>query len=455
MHRLLATAFLAAITLASPAQEILLNPGLEGTYAGTATSWTTNTWGDAIAATTRETSIVQTPGSAQKYTVTLGVSGGTILLQPVTTVPGQSYRASIWVRGTTGMRVQLHLRQPGLNYRTAATSTITFPNDTTWYQLEGRGGFPSLTDTQFVITPLTSGTIYLDNASLQPETLVTGGTEDPNAVATSSFFGVHYNKIGSYPLPAAASAFGLVRLWDTGTKWKDIQPNAPTGADTDFTWTRTDFVLNQVETSNPGATVLMTLGITPLWASARPTEYGIYGSGTAAEPNDFAYGTGNAYWTRYVRALATRYKGRIDAYEIWNEADYNAMWTGGPAKLLELARIAYTEIKAIDPAAVILSPNFTSGGGPRMLGEYLDLGGAAYADVISCHVYFDGEPEIYLASLRNILFLSAQKAPGKPVWNTESTVRAAAPATDPSLARGYVARLALLQWAAGIRNFTW
>jgi hypothetical protein len=445
MQRILVFAFLAASPLASQAQEMLANSGFEGSYAGTATSWSTNIWNGAAATFTRETGNVRSGSSAQKFDITsLGTGGGAILLQAVTTVPGQSYRASLWVRGSIGTRVQLQLRQPGQNYRTIATDTITF-TDTAWHRLEGRGGFVSDTSTQFVVNPLSSGTIWLDDASLQPETIATGPTDDPTTAATAAFFGIHYNKLGSYTVPAVTQPFGLVRLWDTGTKWRDIQPDSTSS----FIWTRMDYVMGQVETANPGATVLMTLGTGPVWASARPTESATYGLGSAAEPSNIEY------WRTYVKAVANRYKGRIDAYEIWNEVDYSGFWTGGTAKLLELAAVAYTEIKAIDPTAIILTPNFTAGSGPRVLSDYLDLGGAAYADVISCHVYFNTTPEFHLASLRGFLFTAASHAPGKPVWNTEGSVSSASALTDASLARGYVARTAMLQWAAGIRNFTW
>ena len=40
-----------------------------------------------------------------------------------------------------------------------------------------------------------------------------------------------------------------------------------------------------------------------------------YGGGTASEPKKLSYGP------RWVREVATRYKGRITSYQIWNEAN--------------------------------------------------------------------------------------------------------------------------------------
>ena len=61
------------------------------------------------------------------------------------------------------------------------------------------------------------------------------------------------------------------------------------------------------------ASVLLTLGLTPRWASLAPKENVGYVSGYAAEPKDIED------WRVFVRTVATRYQGRIHAYEIWNE----------------------------------------------------------------------------------------------------------------------------------------
>ena len=59
--------------------------------------------------------------------------------------------------------------------------------------------------------------------------------------------------------------------------------------------------------------LVLTLALSPTWASARPTEASPYFKGSAAEPGDIRQ------WEDYVRTVAERYKGRIMLYEIWNE----------------------------------------------------------------------------------------------------------------------------------------
>ena len=94
--------------------------------------------------------------------------------------------------------------------------------------------------------------------------------------------------------------------------------------------------------------------------------------GARAEPATYA---------AFVASLAARYKGRVDAYEIWNEADEPAFWPGAPdvAGYVGLLKTSYTAIKAIDPAAkVVFSP---------LTGNNYDYVAAAYA--AGAKGYFD------------------------------------------------------------------
>lgn len=65
----------------------------------------------------------------------------------------------------------------------------------------------------------------------------------------------------------------------------------------------------------------------------------------------------------FVSQLATRYRGRISAYEIWNEPNL-AHEHGGipatPAEYLATLRAAYAPIKAADPCALVVSAPLAS-----------------------------------------------------------------------------------------------
>ena len=105
------------------------------------------------------------------------------------------------------------------------------------------------------------------------------------------------------------------RLWDAKVTWPDLEPGKGQRHFDDL-----DKSLALAEAHH--ANVLMTLGLTPRWASARPQEASGYSPGYAAEPKDIED------WRSLVRTVATRYKGRIHAYEIWNEPNVKRFWTG-------------------------------------------------------------------------------------------------------------------------------
>jgi hypothetical protein len=55
-----------------------------------------------------------------------------------------------------------------------------------------------------------------------------------------------------------------------------------------------------------------------------------------------------AQWTSFVRAVATRYDGKVGKYEIWNEENYSNFWKPKPDvnQYLAVLQAAYTAIKS-------------------------------------------------------------------------------------------------------------
>lgn len=66
-----------------------------------------------------------------------------------------------------------------------------------------------------------------------------------------------------------------------------------------------------------------------------------------------------APWRRYVAAMATRYKGRIRLYEVWNEPDLG-FWRGTTEDYLLILRTAYEELRRADPSARLLTGGFAT-----------------------------------------------------------------------------------------------
>lgn len=235
------------------------------------------------------------------------------------------------------------------------------------------------------------------------------------AYITPQFFGVHSHQPalpGHYPV----APVGAVRMWDAklgeGT-WMGVQPTATGG----FNFTTTDAYIALVRASSPGAKIMLTLGHTPAWASARPTEGSSYGPGAVAEPADMTQ------WRTYVRTMATRYAGQIEAYELWNEANTTQFFSGTLAKLVEMSCAAAQEIRAADPTAKIVSPNGTGAYSPKtdFLKNFLDAGGNACVDVYAYHLYTSGSPpEKFIPAIFAMRESLVAAGYTKPLWNTET-----------------------------------
>lgn len=120
--------------------------------------------------------------------------------------------------------------------------------------------------------------------------------------------------------------------------WVAVQPTRFGGYD----WSKADRVINAAAARGIG--VLGILGQPPAWAAAPGTPEL---SGRPASATAFA---------QYARAVATRYRGKISAYEIWNEPNMLSFYKPypDPVGYTALLRAAYPAIKAADRNAIVV-----------------------------------------------------------------------------------------------------
>ena len=229
------------------------------------------------------------------------------------------------------------------------------------------------------------------------------------------YFGLHIHRAVALrpgePLSAWPDApFGSWRLWDARVAWADLEP---TRGHWDFA--RLDSCVELARRHN--VRVLLTLGLTPRWASSRPDEKSNYGLGNQAPPAD------TLDWSRYVDTLVKRYRGRIEAYEIWNEPNLHGFYSGTPQELAQLGAIAYAIIKRVDAQAVVVTPSATGvPGGAKWLRDYLAAGGGNHADVVGFHFYVTpAHPEAMVPAIATVREVLRTTGHAKlPLWNTES-----------------------------------
>ena len=64
-----------------------------------------------------------------------------------------------------------------------------------------------------------------------------------------------------------------------------------------------------------------------------------------------------------MERLAARYRGRIRAWEIWNEPDNKGYWTGSVDEFAALVNISATSIRAANPEATLVLGGMAYGPG--------------------------------------------------------------------------------------------
>jgi hypothetical protein len=158
--------------------------------------------------------------------------------------------------------------------------------------------------------------------------------------------------------------------------WRDIE-GIEKGK---YDWFRPDLIVDEVERA--GLKLLVRLDRQPYWSQAPGSS--LKDNKPPDDLQDFA---------DFCAVLAGRYRGRIAAYQIWNEPNLSREWgeqPPDPAAYTALLKACYEAIKAADPAAIVVSAGLapTGTGLPAALpdGEFLqgmyDAGAAAYFDVL-------------------------------------------------------------------------
>ncbi len=272
--------------------------------------------------------------------------------------------------------------------------------------------------------------------------------KEQTAVSTGQlppqFFGMVVKQAGVKP----AVQTGARRLWDSGVNWAALEPTPGT-----FVWTLLDAEVAQAQAD--GVELTLTLGMTPAWASSQPEAPSSYGTGATAMPARLAD------WDMYVAAVASRYQGRIHAYEVWNAPENAAYFSDSPGQMgndmAALAEHAAAAVHSADPTAVVVSPAFS----PRGLSAFLVAGGGASVDVIGCSLNGGGTggstaPESMATTLPALrAALAGTAADGKPLWNEQASWVLGPGETDAGTQASYTARALLLNAGLGVARLQW
>lgn len=164
----------------------------------------------------------------------------------------------------------------------------------------------------------------------------------PGTVVPAEMFGIHVISSTDPNLPSGSVRMAIL------PGWREVETSRG-----HYDWRRFDGILKLYETW--GFTdVLYCFGATPQWAGGVPVA-GLESHIEAGGPGATYPPANLAYYQEFVRAVATRYKGRISTYETWNEPTTPQFYRGTPAMMANMTRVAYTTVKQVDPAARVTS----------------------------------------------------------------------------------------------------
>jgi hypothetical protein len=220
------------------------------------------------------------------------------------------------------------------------------------------------------------------------------------------------------PMPAVSFAYGIQvdpsgssteiigHLNTLGVKWvkfqlpwKEVEPTKGI-----YNWGEWDRLI--VAYRKAGFNILVSVVKSPDWA--RPANTDLSQEGPPADPATYA---------RFVGEMSSRYKGGIQAVEVWNEQNLAREGGGAPmppASYIALLSAAYKAIKAADSSIIVVS------GAPTPAG---DVPNAAIDDISYLNA-------MYAAGLKNVsnaigVHPSGYNCPATADWQT---------VTDPSAA---------------------
>ena len=236
-------------------------------------------------------------------------------------------------------------------------------------------------------------------------------TLPPNVGVHSHVLWEEYDNAGRRQVldQLAEAGVGWIRL-DIG--WATLEE---TGRGKIGQWyvNRLDWVLKEAAARN--IKVLGMLWTTPKWANG--------GKDWNVPP------TNVREYARAARWLANRFKGRVAAWELWNEASDEYFWNGDVATYAALVRATYPAIKAADPKATVVVGG-TVYNDDKWLAEAYDAGIGGNFDALSTHPYMGPSnmpPELVdngtiwrIDHVRAVHDLMVARGDGdKPIWFTE------------------------------------
>lgn len=174
--------------------------------------------------------------------------------------------------------------------------------------------------------------------------------------------------------------------------WRDLEIEQDV-----WDWEQADRIMDEVERRD--LQLIARLGQTPLWAQPESD------ANVETDESHDAPATDMADWRDYCYTVADRYKGRIVAYQIWNEPNLTREWGNelpDAAGYVDVLAACSQEIRQADPNAILISAGLAPTGNHDDLATpddiYLDQlyrnDFQQYIDVVGVHATGYAPPEV-------------------------------------------------------------
>lgn len=204
---------------------------------------------------------------------------------------------------------------------------------------------------------------------------------------------------------AAAKAVGA-KHFRFGLSW--AQTEAERG---DYDWEVWDALFDLAP--QYGLTLLPYFCYTPEWASSSNAS-----DFWRAPPRDLKD------FSDFVATAVERYKGKAHSWEIWNEPDNKAFWTGSSKQFIELAKAGAQSVRRVDSSAKIVLGGLSRGPYSSFLKKLLNAKPMiGLYDVINIHGYHETwEPELtedYIAKFAEVSELATAANVKADIWLAE------------------------------------
>jgi hypothetical protein len=225
-----------------------------------------------------------------------------------------------------------------------------------------------------------TGAFVQDTADGTPVPVVPGRLQappfDPNQIGYGMGAHLYYQDQGRITRLTREAGFGWVKQQ---VRWSDVER---TKGQPD--WSELDKIVDF--SLKAPLNVMFSVVTAPAWSRAA--------GGVDGPPDNLAD------FAVFMSQVATRYKGQVRAYEIWNEQNFSREWGGGQINAgayVEMLKVGYEAVKAADPNAIVISGALTPTGftDPNVaiddvlymeqMYQYKDGMIKQYADVIGAH----------------------------------------------------------------------